>query len=80
MHVCDGNTKHNLELRKAKACSKFTSLMDVWTDKRLNATLKLNLYRSLVVSTFVYGHEAWLLHKGLSCPWLLYYHRNARQG
>ena len=60
----DGNTKHNLELRKARACSKFSSLMDVWTDERLNITLKLNLYRSLVISTFVYGHEAWLLHKG----------------
>ena len=35
--------------------------MEVWKDDTLNETLKINLYRSLVISVFTYGHEAWLL-------------------
>ena len=58
----DGRTTHELHLRKAKASERFSSLMEVWKDDSLNSSLKLELYRSLVISTFVYGHEAWLLN------------------
>ena len=57
----DGNTQHNLDTRKAQAFTRFYQLLDLWKDPDVNVSLKLNLYRSLVISKFIYGHEAWLL-------------------
>ena len=57
----DGNVQHNLDNRKAQACTRFYQLIDLWKDPNVNVSLKLNLYRSLVISKFTYGHEAWLL-------------------
>eukprot|EP01048_Picozoa_sp_COSAG05_P035652 COSAG05_NODE_15616_length_365_cov_0.962406_1_plen_93_part_01 len=57
----DGNTQHNLDTRKAQALTRFYQLLDLWKDPDVNVSLKLSLYRSLVISKFIYGHEAWLL-------------------
>ena len=57
----DGNTKHNLNVRQGKAATCFRNLMNIWTDKGLHETLKISLYRSLVLSVYTYGHEAWIL-------------------
>ena len=57
----DGKTDHNWETRRARASSRFYTLTDVWNDTALSTDIKIRLYRSLVVSVLVYGHEAWLL-------------------
>ena len=61
----DGDSKMNFESRRARAATRFFQLSDVWSDVNLCDHTKINLYRSLVVSTFTYGHEAWLLDQTL---------------
>ena len=51
--------------RRARAATRFFQLSDVWSDVNLCDHTKINLYRSLVVYTFTYGHEAWLLDQTL---------------
>ena len=45
--------------RMTQAKARFRQLHEVWRSKTLNKKLKIQLYRSAVISILVHGHEAW---------------------
>ena len=45
--------------RMTQSKARFRQLHEVWRSKILNKKLKIQLYRSAVISILVYGHEAW---------------------
>ena len=53
--------EEGVDTRKAQALTRFYQLLDLWKDPDVNISLKISLYRSLVISKFSYGHVAWLL-------------------
>ena len=57
----DGDTLRGIQIREAKADSRFSKLEHIWESKVLSKNLKLQLYQSVVASTFSHCHEAWKL-------------------
>ena len=55
----DGETEHAIVKRMTQAKARFRQLHEVWRSKTLNKKLKIQLYRSAVISVLVHGHEAW---------------------
>jgi len=52
-----------IEIREAKADSRFNKLGHIWDSNVISEKLKLQLYQSAVASTFSHCHEAWRLDK-----------------
>ena len=45
----------------ATATSAIVIIDKIWSSKKINSTLKYNLYKSLVLSIFLYGCESWTI-------------------
>ena len=59
-----GGMKH-LKNRLSKARSAFVRLNRIWRSKIiLRKTIKLRLYKTLVVPVLLYGYETWIMNKG----------------
>ena len=59
-----GGMKH-LKNRLSKARSAFVRLNRIWRSKIiLRKTIKLRLYKTLVVPVLLYGCETWIMNKG----------------
>ena len=56
---CDGDSKADLKHRMVIAQSAFNELYKLWEDHRLPLSMKLNLYRTAVCSTFTHACESW---------------------
>ena len=55
----DGDAGQAVEVRMAKAKSRFGKMHEVWRSPILPLKVKLLLYQHAVVSLLVHGHEAW---------------------
>ena len=55
----DGGTNENIWSRLSKARNAFRSLNAVWRSSQYSIKTKLKLYKSCVLSTFLYGSEYW---------------------
>ena len=56
---------YDLACRKGQAWSAFWSMVNIWRDKNICLGLKLNIYRSAVLSVLLYGCETWALTKSM---------------
>ena len=61
----DSDSEQAVEVRMAKAKSRFKELHEVWRSKLLTLKVKLMLYTHAVISILVHGHEAWDLNPRL---------------
>ena len=57
----DGSSEGEIRIRIATATSAIVRLDKIWKSKKMNFTLKHNLYKSLVLSIFLYGCESWTM-------------------
>ena len=57
----DGDPSRAIEVRKAKAWSRFTKLRHLWDSSIISCKTKLQLYQSAVIATLSHCHEAWIL-------------------
>ena len=57
----NGSSEGEIRIRIATATSAIVRLDKIWTSKMINFTLKYNLYKSLVLSIFIYGCESWTI-------------------
>ena len=57
----DGDDRHAVEVRMARARSRFNQLHHIWRSTKLPEVAKLRLYESGVCSVLAYGCEAWKL-------------------
>ena len=57
----DGSSEGDIRIRIATATSAIVRLDKIWTSKKINITLKYNLYKSSVLSMFLYGCESWTI-------------------
>ena len=57
----DGSSEGEIRIRIDTATSDIVRLDKIWTSKKINFTLKYNLYKSLVLSIFLYGCESWTI-------------------
>ena len=55
----DGDAGQAVEVRMAKAKSRFGKMHEVWRSPILPLKVKLTLYQHAVISMLVHGHEAW---------------------
>jgi hypothetical protein len=55
----DSSCEHEIKTRIGKANSNFGKLNNIWKSKRLNNTIKIRLYESLILSTLLYAAETW---------------------
>ena len=64
--VCkEGGGMMDLKNRPSKARSAFVRLNWIWRSKTiLRRTIKLRLYKTLVVPVLPYGCETWIMNKG----------------
>ena len=64
--VCkEGGGMKDLKNRLSKARSAFVRLNRIWRSKTiLRKTIKLRLYKTLVVPVLLYGCETWIMNKG----------------
>ena len=64
--VCkEGGGMKDLKNRLSKARSAFVRLNRIWCSKTiLRKTIKLRLYKTLVVPVLLYGCETWIMNKG----------------
>ena len=64
--VCkEGGSMKDLKNRLSKARSAFVRLNRIWRTKTiLRKTIKLRLYKTLVVPVLLYGCETWIMNKG----------------
>ena len=56
------NLSHNKEINRriGRACGMFSQLKKrVWENKKLTVRTKMTVYRACVLSTLLYGSEAW---------------------
>jgi len=61
----DGDSRHGVEVRMAKAKARFGQLHNVWRSSALSIKLKLLLYKHAVVSVLVHAQEAWKLTRDM---------------
>ena len=57
----DGSSEGEIRIRIATATTAIVRLDNIWTSKKINFTLKYNLYKSLVLSIFLYRCESWTI-------------------
>ena len=57
----DGTSNKEVEIRIAVATAAMTKLQEIWKSK-ISLNTKIRLYRSLVLSIFLYGCETWTLY------------------
>ena len=57
----DGDPSRAIEVRKAKAWSRFTKLRHLWDSSIISRKTKIQLYQSAVIATLSHCHEAWIL-------------------
>ena len=64
--VCkEGGGMKDLKNRLSKARSAFVRLNRIWRSKTiLRKTIKLRLYKTLVVPVLLYGCETWIMNNG----------------
>ena len=76
------NNKHDaeLELRISNASKAFGRLRDrVWQNKDLTIKTKCAVYRAIVLSTLLYGVEAWVVYRFAAHRLSVYMMRHLRQ-
>ena len=76
------NNKHDaeLELRISNASKAFGRLRDrVWQNKDLTIKTKCAVYRAIVLSTLLYGVEAWVVYRVAAHRLSVYMMRHLRQ-
>jgi len=56
-----GNCDKECMVRIEKAASSFGRLSNIWKNKNIRLSMKIRLYKSLVISTLLYGAELWPL-------------------
>ena len=54
-----GNCDKECMIRIGKAASVFGRLVNIWKSKNISLAVKIRLYKSLVISTLLYGAESW---------------------
>lgn len=59
----DGDSTRAVDIRIGKASARFTQLRNIWDSSVLSKRLKLQLYKSAVISTLSHCHEVWKLDK-----------------
>ena len=57
----DGDDRADISHRMNIAQARFTGLQNIWKDNRLQTSLKVDLYRQSVCSSFTHGSEIWTL-------------------
>jgi hypothetical protein len=55
------SSEYDLSCRKGQAWSAFWSLKHIWQAKHLRISLKVNIFKTAVLSILLYGCEAWVL-------------------
>ena len=55
----DGGVERDLAIRIAKAAGVFRKMDKIWKGNNINLKIKLQLYRSIVLSTALYASETW---------------------
>ena len=60
--TCD----QELRIRLAQATSAMVRLTTIWKSTHIRFKLKLNLYRSLILSILTYGCESWTLNANIT--------------
>ena len=58
----DGTSNSEVRIRIGSAMSAMSRLDRIWKSNNVSFTTKFRLYRSLVLSVFLYGCEAWTLY------------------
>ena len=59
--MTDEGSKPEIIARIAQATSALAKLNPIWKDKNIKMDTKVRLFRSLVISIFLYACEAWTL-------------------
>ena len=57
----DGRSTTEIKTRIGTATSAMTRLNKIWKNKNISFRTKVKLFRSLVLSTLLYGSESWTL-------------------
>ena len=57
----DGRSTANINIRLAIATTSMAKLNKIWSSKDISFATKLKLYKTLVLSTLLYGCESWTL-------------------
>ena len=55
----DGDSEKDVRTRMGMGYSTFRRLNPIWRDKQLTLKIKIRLYKSLVLTTALYGSETW---------------------
>ena len=59
----DATSKKEIRIRLATATSVMVKLEKIWRSKEIVFKIKFKLYKSLVLSTLLYGCETWTLYQ-----------------
>ena len=59
MIAADGNSESDINCRIGKASSVFQRLQCIWKRNTINTSLKMQLFKSIVIPTAIYASETW---------------------